>query len=344
MVAEARDQIVATGQKASVQPDGNGYTPKVRKPYTITKQRERWTEEEHQKFVEALKLYGRAWRQIEEHVGTKTAIQIRSHAQKFFAKVTRDSNVDAEGSLNPIEIPPPRPKKKPLHPYPRKLVDSANAEIMVSPDDVSVPERDNLSPSSVLSAIGSDSLKSTAMEMHKSCLSPVSCATDSRSAYSLFTERDNDHATFDISVKEEIGFHLTMKTTFGPRPGDKCITKFELFPLEVECPKDSAHAEEAYTSIKLFGKTVVVRDTGELSLEAEENNCQSLTPHISDELTSKGSLSNNDVFEPKGAFNVGRKVYTRGFLPYKRCLAEKDGISLISFLQEREGQRARVCS
>lgn len=37
----------------------------VRKPYTITKQREKWTEEEHQKFLEALRLYGRGWRQIE---------------------------------------------------------------------------------------------------------------------------------------------------------------------------------------------------------------------------------------------------------------------------------------
>ncbi|KAF7839741.1 protein REVEILLE 7-like isoform X1 [Senna tora] len=36
----------------------------VRKPYTISMQREKWTEEEHQKFLEALKLYGRGWRQI----------------------------------------------------------------------------------------------------------------------------------------------------------------------------------------------------------------------------------------------------------------------------------------
>ncbi len=42
----------------------------TRKPYTISKQRERWTDEEHQRFLEGIKLYGRAWPKIEgkQHV------------------------------------------------------------------------------------------------------------------------------------------------------------------------------------------------------------------------------------------------------------------------------------
>uniref|UniRef100_A0A2P2KBC7 SANT domain-containing protein n=1 Tax=Rhizophora mucronata TaxID=61149 RepID=A0A2P2KBC7_RHIMU len=51
-------------------------TKKVRKPYTITKSRESWTEPEHDKFLEALQLFDRDWRKIEAFVGSKTVIQV----------------------------------------------------------------------------------------------------------------------------------------------------------------------------------------------------------------------------------------------------------------------------
>ncbi|XP_039005491.1 protein REVEILLE 6-like isoform X2 [Hibiscus syriacus] len=85
---------------------------KIRKPYTITKSRESWTEMEHDKFVEALQLFDRDWKKIEAFVGSKTVIQIRSHAQKYFLKAQKNGTAE--------HVPPPRPKRKAAHPYPQK--------------------------------------------------------------------------------------------------------------------------------------------------------------------------------------------------------------------------------
>ena len=50
----------------------------------------RWTTEEHILFIRALILYGGNWKEITKYVGTRSTIQIRSHAQKFFLKLKRD--------------------------------------------------------------------------------------------------------------------------------------------------------------------------------------------------------------------------------------------------------------
>nr|XP_043632637.1 protein REVEILLE 8 isoform X2 [Erigeron canadensis] len=107
---------------------------KVRKPYTITKSRESWTDEEHDKFLEALQLFDRDWKKIEDFVGSKTVIQIRSHAQKYFLKVQKNGSI--------AHVPPPRPKRKATHPYPQK-----------APKNVLLPLQASMAYPSSLSAL-----------------------------------------------------------------------------------------------------------------------------------------------------------------------------------------------
>ncbi|XP_022724050.1 protein REVEILLE 6-like isoform X2 [Durio zibethinus] len=110
---------VASTVSSSEDPD-----KKIRKPYTITKSRESWTEPEHDKFLEALQLFDRDWKKIEAFVGSKTVIQIRSHAQKYFLKVQKNGTSE--------HLPPPRPKRKAAHPYPQKASKSAHGHPQVS--------------------------------------------------------------------------------------------------------------------------------------------------------------------------------------------------------------------
>ncbi len=58
----------------------------------------RWSLMEHVRFLEALKLYGKNWKKIEEYVATRSSTQARSHAQKFFGYGSRGTSVgDGQG-------------------------------------------------------------------------------------------------------------------------------------------------------------------------------------------------------------------------------------------------------
>ncbi|KAG0365678.1 hypothetical protein BC939DRAFT_528884 [Gamsiella multidivaricata] len=50
-----------------------------------------YSDVEERAFVEALDIFGRNWRRVEEHVATRDANSIRSHAQKHFIKLFRDN-------------------------------------------------------------------------------------------------------------------------------------------------------------------------------------------------------------------------------------------------------------
>ncbi|KAJ3270556.1 hypothetical protein HDV01_007706 [Terramyces sp. JEL0728] len=65
--------------------------PKVLKTVTEGMNTGKFTEEEVVKFKEGLELYGRDWLKLTEHVKTRDPNAIRSHAQKYFIKMFRDS-------------------------------------------------------------------------------------------------------------------------------------------------------------------------------------------------------------------------------------------------------------
>eukprot|EP01041_Mallomonas_annulata_P006145 gene6145-12450_t len=51
----------------------------------------RWTKEEHKLFLEGLAVHGKAWRKIARSIKTRSVIQVRTHAQKYFMKMYKSS-------------------------------------------------------------------------------------------------------------------------------------------------------------------------------------------------------------------------------------------------------------
>jgi len=80
---------------------------------TIPPNAGRWSAQEHTRFVEGLEKHGRRkWIRIAEHVGTRTVIQVRSHAQKYFKKLRRGApparklTLDDDSSVARAAAPP----------------------------------------------------------------------------------------------------------------------------------------------------------------------------------------------------------------------------------------------
>ncbi|XP_047312049.1 protein REVEILLE 2-like [Impatiens glandulifera] len=334
------------------------FSQKVRKPYTITKQREKWTEDEHKKFIEALKLYGRAWRRIEGYVGTKTAVQIRSHAQKFISKVVRESCSSEAGSVKAIEIPPPRPKRKPVHPYPRKIITpslkagiSGVQEVLgrsPSPNfNAEEEEEEQQSPTSVLSSV----IDSTTTPSSK--LSPVSSFTQSPMKLDCSVQGSDEDK--DISIKEKpiqslkLFGKTVLVTDFHTPTEEKGITP-DSSPGNIITTvnyMDLADVGSSGGGMMNFPLIFPIHVPFSTKTAGSSMSGQTQDKEIQKEGSWTGSNTGplNSNWETEAHSHQQRpEKRLKGFVPYKRCVEQREMQSLSKMREDgNEDRSIRLC-
>ncbi|POM68469.1 hypothetical protein PHPALM_15369 [Phytophthora palmivora] len=96
----------------------------------------RWTSEEHAAFLEGIRLYGKDWRRVAQVVMTRSAVQTRTHAQKYLLKFAGRFPFDADGMLkdhHPVPVPTQTPVTSMLSPT--TSVTSSNTAMTPASDD-----------------------------------------------------------------------------------------------------------------------------------------------------------------------------------------------------------------
>ena len=74
----------------------------------------RWTKQEHNQFLLGIEKYGKEWKKVAAFVGTRTVMQTRTHAQKFYEKLNQVA-LKATGS----PLPSKSTSSKSIAPYSR---------------------------------------------------------------------------------------------------------------------------------------------------------------------------------------------------------------------------------
>ena len=84
--------------------ENNSNVDKKKSLYNPNCNNGRWTEEEKNRFIQGIILYGINWKKVKILIPTRNAVQIRSHAQKFFnkLKLCKDENLGIDFTLDSV--------------------------------------------------------------------------------------------------------------------------------------------------------------------------------------------------------------------------------------------------
>lgn len=80
----------------------------------------RWTQAEHDMFVKGLEMYSKQWKLIADLIKTRTVVQVRTHAQKYFLKLHKHHKSDyisvsqgnTSSGVSMAHADPNQPKRK----------------------------------------------------------------------------------------------------------------------------------------------------------------------------------------------------------------------------------------
>merc|ERR1712032_478388 len=85
----------------------------------------RWNKHEHDMFLRGLEMYGKEWKKMAGLIPSRTVVQIRTHAQKYFQKLkkrkARGKSIDSVTKIARVQPAAPAPKKKKRANVPNKL-------------------------------------------------------------------------------------------------------------------------------------------------------------------------------------------------------------------------------
>lgn len=84
-------------KKSSASPRGSGSSSG---PGSQGENTGRWTAEEHRLFLEGLEKHGKGWKKIASLIKSRTVVQIRTHAQKYFQKLAKARQNGEEGDVS----------------------------------------------------------------------------------------------------------------------------------------------------------------------------------------------------------------------------------------------------
>lgn len=76
----------------AVRDRGNSHKVELKSSLSQSTTNGRWTTEEHDRFIEGLKKYGKNWNMVSAFVGTRKSDQTRSHAQKFLKRLLKQND------------------------------------------------------------------------------------------------------------------------------------------------------------------------------------------------------------------------------------------------------------